>query len=433
MTGRIPFMAKLDFSSLKQSFAVDTGFLLVATASGYGFSYLYLLAMGRMLGPEAYGTLGALFAIFYSVCLVGQAIMEAIATNVARVKVQSGEATAVSVFIKVGTKLGIIYLLPALILIIAARPVATFFHMASIGPVIILAIAIFTALLINTVLGLLQGLQKFKQLGITGFLTAQGLKLLTGVIFVWIGWDLMGAVGALFASTAIATVVGLVLVRKQLTGDTYNPGHHSPRFGPILLPALLLALFMSIPASVDVMLVTHIFGGQEAGLYNAVATLGKVVVFLPMAVSLILLPRVTESHTLGQGTRNILLQSLILTFILSGGVALICGVFPDTVIRLFFGEAYIEAGALVGLYASAMLLFSLNIVLIHYSLAIHNLWLMLLADIITLVEVVAIVLMHQSLFQIMWILVWGNLLILLVNLPYLVFRRPGRYGQSSEG
>ena len=111
--------------------------------------------------------------------------------------------------------------------------------------------------------------------------------------------------------------------------------------GPILLPALLLALFLSIPASVDVMLVTHFFGGKEAGLYNAVATLGKVVVFLPMAVSLILLPRVTESHTLGQGTRNILLQSLILTFILSGGVALICGVFPDTVIRLFFGEGEI--------------------------------------------------------------------------------------------
>jgi len=426
-------MTRLDFSSLKRSFAFDTGFLLFATATGYTFSYLYLLVMGRLLGPETFGILGALFAIFYSTCLVGQAVMEAIATNVAEIKAKSGQSAAVSVFSKLGIKLSIIYLLPTLILIIASRPVAAFFHMTSTGPVIILAFSLFTALMLSTVLGLLQGLQKFRQFGITGYLIAQGLKLLTGVIFVWIGWDLMGAVGALFASTAIATVVGLVLVRKRLTGDTYNPGRHSPRLGPILLPALLLALFLSIPASVDVMLVTHFFGGKEAGLYNAVATLGKVVVFLPMAVSLILLPRATESHTLGQGTRNILLQSLILTSILSGGVALICWVFPDTVIRLFFGEAYIEAGTLVGLYASAMLLFSLNIVLIHYNLAIRNLWLMLLADIITLVEVVAIVLVHQSLFQVMWILLWGNLLILLVSLPCLIFRRPGRYGRSSEG
>ena len=426
-------MVSLDFSYLKRTFAFDTGFLLIATVTGYTFSYLYLLVMGRLLGPETFGILGALFAIFYSTCLVGQAVMEAIATNVAKVKAKSGESAAVSVFTKLGIKLSIICLLPTLILIIASKPIASFFHMTSTGPVIILAVSLFTALMLSTVLGLLQGLQKFRQFGITGYLIAQGLKLLTGVIFVWIGWDLMGAVGALFASTAIATVVGLVLVRKQLTGDTYNPGHHSPRFGPILLPALLLALFMSIPASVDVMLVTHIFGGQEAGLYNAVATLGKVVVFLPMAVSLILLPRVTESHTLGQGTRNILLQSLILTFILSGGVALIYWVFPDTVIRLFFGEAYLEAVALVGLYAAAMLLFSLNVVLVHYSLAIRNLWLMLLADIITLVEVLVIVLMHQSLSQVILILLWCNLLIFLFTFPYLAFRRTGPHRHSPEG
>jgi len=424
---------RFNFPSLIRSLPPDAAFLLIATGSGYAFSYLYLLVMGRFLGPEAFGILGALFAIFYSVCLIGQALMEAIATNVAEIKARSGESAAVSFFIKLITKLSIIYLLPSLILIIASRPVASFFHLTSTGPVILLAISLFTALLLNTLLGLLQGLQKFRQFGITGYLIAQGLKLLTGVIFVWIGWDLMGAVGALFASTAIGTVVGLVLVRKQFTGDAHNPDRHSPRLGPVLLPALLLALFLSVPASVDVMLVTHYFGGKEAGLYNAVATLGKVIVFLPMAVSLILLPRATERHALEHSTRNILLQSLLLTFILSGGVALIYWVFPDIIVMIFFGEAYLEVGALVSLYAAAMLLFSLNIVLIHYSLAIRNLWLMLLADFITLVEVVAIVLMHQSLSQVIWILLWGNLLILLVNLPYLVFRRPGRHVHSPEG
>jgi len=425
-------MIRLNFPSLIRSFASGTGFLLIATGSGYAFSYLYLLVMGRLLGPETFGILGALFAIFYSVCLVGQALMQAIATNVAEIKVRSGESAAVSFFIKLGVKLSIIYLLPALILIITSGPIASFFHLTSTGPVILLAVSLFTALLLNTLLGLLQGLQKFRQFGITGYLIAQGLKLITGVIFVWIGWDLMGAVGALFASTAIGTVVGLVLVRKHLTGENPNPGRHSPRLGPILLPTLLLALFLSVPASVDVMLVTHYFGGKEAGLYNAVATLGKVIVFLPMAVSLILLPRATERHALEHSTRNILLQSLVLTFILSGGVALIYWGFPDIIVKIFFGEAYLEAGTLVSLYAAAMLLFSLNIVLIHYSLAIRNLWLMFLADSITLVEVVAIVLMHQSLFHIIWILLWGNLLILMVNLPCLVFRKLGRYGHNLE-
>ena len=134
--------------------------------------------------------------------------------------------------------------------------------------------------------------------------------------------------------------------------------------------------------------------------------------------------RYTLAHTLGHSTRNIVLQSLALAFILSSGVTLICWAFPEITVRLFFGEAYLEAAALVAWYTAAMLLFSLNSVLIHYSLAIRKLWLMLLADVVTLVEVLTIVLMHQSLSQVIWILLGGNLLILLFSFPYLVFRKP---------
>ena len=48
---------------------------------------------------------------------------------------------------------------------------------------------------------------------------------------------------------------------------------------------------------VDVTLVTHFFGGGEAVLYNAVATVGKVIVFLAMPISSVLLTQGDrESH-----------------------------------------------------------------------------------------------------------------------------------------
>ncbi len=416
-------MVKQHLSSLKQSLASQAGFLLIATVTGYAFAYLYLIIMGRFLGPEIFGILGALFAIFYIACLIGQALREAIATNVAEIKAKVGELAAVSTFVKLGVKLGLLCLLPPLAFIVAAQYIASFFHLSSAGAVFILGFSLSTALLLDVVLGLHQGLQRFRDLGISGYLTSQGLKVLFGVAFVWIGWDLSGAVGALLASTAIATVVGLALVRKQLASGAHNPVRYNPKLGPILIPTLILAVFMAMPTSVDVMLVTHFFGGKEAGVYTAVATLGKVVIFLPMAVSFVLLPKATESHTLGLGTRNILFQSLLIAFILSSGVALLYWVFPDIIVKLFFGVAYTEAGALIGWYGTAMLLFSLNVVLIHYSLAIRNLRLMLLADAVTLAEVVAIALMHQSLSQIIWILLLGNLLIFLFSFPSLVFRR----------
>ena len=427
-------MEKLRSSYLMKLMISQEGFLLVATVTGYAFAYLYLLIMGRVLGPEDFGILGALFAIFYIACLIGQALREAIATKVAEVKAKDGEIASVAACLKIVKKLVIICLLPCVAFIIVSKPVADFFNVGSIWPVIIVAFSIFTALTLDIVLGLLQGLQRFKSLGIVGYTISQGLKVVFGLVFVWVGWSLLGAVGALFASTAIATFVGLAIVKNQLVNAIHSSTDATLRLGPILLPTIILAVFLSMPASVDVMLVTHFFGGTDAGIYNAVATIGKVVFFLPMAVTMILLPRATEKHILGIDARPILLRSLGISLILSGIVVVICWAFPENIVRLFFGEEYLAATSLIGLYAAAMLLFSINVVLIHYSLAIRNFWLMILADVVTLAEVVGICFLHESLSQIVWILFYGNLLIVLFSLPYLAFRRPkhGLEGREVE-
>lgn len=211
--------------------------------------------------------------------------------------------------------------------------------------------------------------------------------------------------------------------RKQLASGIHRQAQHDPELGLVLIPTLSLAIFMAMPTSVDVMLVTHFFGATQSGLYNAVATLGKVVISLPMVVSFVLLPKVTENHALGLSSRKILLQSLLYALILSGVVVLVCWIFADIVIQLFFGPDYIGAAGLIGRYGMAMLLFSLNFVLIHYSLAIRNTGLMLLADFVTLAEVMAIALVHQSLSQVILILLFGNLLIFLCSFPCLMLRR----------
>ena len=157
----------------KQSLVSQTGVLLAITVMGYAFGYLYLVFMGRFLGPETFGILGALFAIFYIACLVGQALRSAIATNVAELKAKAGESVAVSAFIKLGIKVSLICLLPTLIFIAAAKPISSFFHLTYTTPIVILAFSQFTALALDIVVGLQQGIQKFWQLGITGYLISQ--------------------------------------------------------------------------------------------------------------------------------------------------------------------------------------------------------------------------------------------------------------------
>src|SRR4030042_1979105 len=406
---------------VRDSLISQTGFLFIATLIGYVFGYLYLVLMGRALSPEQFGVFGALTAIFYIACLVGQALRQAIARHVAEIKAKAGEPEAVGSYVKLGLKLSLVCILPALLFIIASKSIAAFFHADSPAIILGLGLSLSTALILEVVMGLLQGLQEFKGLGFAGYLVSQGLKLLLGVAFVWVGWDLLGAVGALLASTTIAILAGLLLIRKRLFNGINGSIRPKFRLYPILLPTLILAIFIAVPTSVDVMLVTHYFGAVKAGLYNAVATMGKVVVFLPMAVSLVLLPKTTENHTLGLSSRSILRRSLLYALTLSGLLVLAYWVFPGTIIKVFFGEAYIEAEGLVGWYGLAMLLFSLNFVLIHYSLAIRNMKLMILADFVTLAEVIAIASMHQTLTQVILILLFGNLAIFLAGSSFLAF------------
>jgi O-antigen/teichoic acid export membrane protein len=396
--------------------------MVIANFIGSVFGYIYLLIMARILSPDTFGVFGALFSVFYITCLAGQALREAIAVRIAETRVLHGDGVAIAGFIVAAKKLGLLALVPTTIFVLAAAPISSFFHVTSVVPVVVLGFSLFTALGLDIVLGLQQGLQQFRRLGSTGFFISQGLKLVFGASFVWIGWGLDGAISSLLASTTVAMIAGIVFNRVEFRQAATSSFHFHIRINSVLGPALVLGIFMALPTSGDVMIVNYFFGGYEAGLYSAIATLGKVVIFLPIAVSFVLLPKVSERHNSNEDTRGLLKRALVAVMLLSGVVVLICVFFPQFVIQIFFGEAYLSATGLVWLYVTAMLLCSLNIVTIHYSLAIRKNWLLIAADVATGIEAAIIYLRHQSLAEVMWILLLGNLVVFAISFPVLALR-----------
>ena len=78
---------KLLPTSFKEIFTTQPGFLLLATNTGYVFGYLYLVLVGRNLGPDLFGVFGSLVAVFHVWALIGQSLREAMASNIARLDV----------------------------------------------------------------------------------------------------------------------------------------------------------------------------------------------------------------------------------------------------------------------------------------------------------------------------------------------------------
>ena len=80
-----------------------------------------------------------------------------------------------------------------------------------------------------------------------------------------------------------------------------------------------------------------------------------------------------------------------------------------------------------------MLFFSLNVVLMHFSMGMKNHRLLMIAAVLTLAEVAGIVLAHATLYQVILVLLVGNLLILAISLPWLYFSSARGAGHLRQG
>jgi len=414
-------------------FALQTTKLFIASALGGLLGYVYLLLAGRALGAESYGAFGSLFGIFYVFSLVGDALRIAIANQVASLAAREGDSAAIGVVLKSAAKLVLVGLLIVILLMANSAAVASFFHMSSTGPVLVLGGALLTTLLLFVLLGIIQGLQLFGWLALAGYLLPHGLKLAFGALALWMGWKLVGLVGALLASNAIAIGIALLpLSRLATAAMRRSPSAPSVHFGRLAAPALMIGIVICVPTSVDVMLVTHFFDSESAGLYNAAATMGKVVLFLPIAVSLVMLPRVSERHGLGGETRSLLRLGLTCVAAISGAITIAYWILPEGLVRLLFGQEYLLAAPLIGWYGIAMTLFAINYLFAQYDLATSNTRGLMMAIGITLIQVIVIATVHSSLLQIIRVLLLGNLVLAALNLISAARRRAEGVHQSGQ-
>jgi len=410
---KLPAMPRLLLTN--RVFTKNTLVLFAISTVGNILGYIYLIFVGRALEPQSFGTFGALYGIFYIFCLLGDSLRISIAHQITSLTVQIGALAALRVILAPLVKFLAMGLIIIFALAISSKPIASFFQMETAGPILVLTATLISALFLSILLGVCQGLQKYLKLAVLGYLAPQSLKLIFVLLFVWLGWGLTGAIGSLLVSNIITIISGLLLLRLAVPSFQNDTGVRVS-LRSLTSAFLLIGIVISLPTSGDVMLVTHYFTPHEAGIYNAVATMGKVILFLPVAISLVMLPQVSQQHAAGNGTIEVLVRSLVYVIIISGLAVLLYWLLPDFIIGVFLGEQYSAAAAYLGWYGTAMLLFAANYLLVQYYLAVSNRPAVLTAVFITLSQVVAIVLAHSSTWYIIIILLMGNLILLILNI-----------------
>jgi O-antigen/teichoic acid export membrane protein len=337
----------LQGASVPRRASLPRAFLVVAPAmaAANALNYAFNLVMSRLLGPADYGALGALLALV----LVGTVPGVALQAVVARHTTLAGEAVGrlwsrvLAAVVAVGAVLGLLTML-------ASPAVAAFLHLPSLGPCLWLAAALLPLPLLSAVQGMLQGREWFGALAAVLLVAAAG-RLAVGVGLVEGGLGVSGALAATAIGSAVAVLVAVPRLRAQ--GGWERPravgwrwpgtGSSAAAFGGEVAAAAAGVLGLLLLANVDVLLARHFLSAEASGLYAAGAVLTKIAFWAPQFVVTLVFPRLVTAAD----RRRLLGRS-------AAGAPLVvaAALAPGLAARLSFGEAYLDVGPTLPLFAA---------------------------------------------------------------------------------
>jgi len=392
---------------LSGSIVMLLGSVLVA-ALNFGFN----VSMARLLGPALFAQVAAMVTLLMLLSSVSLSFQMVCAKFVARNVTLDGR---LAVFRDLRRSAWIVGVAIGLVFALARQPVADYLRMSDPRLLIVFAIgmAFYTPLGVKR--GNLQGLCEFGALS-RNYIFEAACKLAMAVLLVALGYEVIGVVGAISASIIAAMLLPGVKAESALS---YESGEVIPASFREAMQAIVFFIGQVIINNIDIILVKHFFTAELAGLYAAVALVGRVLYFAAWSIVSAMFP-ISAAAGKDENTKHVLLLPLLIVLAMSVAFIAVLGLFPGFIIHLVLGESFRSAEPLLSLYAAATGLYALAVVLMTYEMSrkIANTgWLQLL---FSGALAFLISMFHSTLRQVIVVQVaLMALMLLLVSLPFL--------------
>jgi O-antigen/teichoic acid export membrane protein len=330
-------------------------YLFVATFVANVLGFGYQVVMARLLSPAEYAILTALFGILVLESISSQVIQAATAKLAAQYRAREEEAALHAFVRRWGVRVGAGAAAVGLVIVILSGVIAGALALPAL-PVALLGLTLFLALVFTFGLGLLQGLARFVWMG-SALVAQAGGRLIVGVALVVAGLGVDGAFTGATAAIALSLVVvgvPLVPLLRAARGSAvrHELGAAETRF--FALAAVVLLAYAAL-TNIDAVLARSLLRPEDAGAYAGAITMGKIVLFAPIAIGFLLLERTASAHARGEDTDRPLYLALAFVLVTSGAVAVAYAVLPELLVPLVVGSQYPETAKIVGTYGAAAL------------------------------------------------------------------------------
>lgn len=381
---------------------------LLVNAGNYGINLL----LGRWLGPSEFSEVSLLVTLLLMLSFWALAFQLTATKYIAEFTFENKQ-DEMSMFLKWFQKMSILVgLVLAILLISLAYFWKDFFQMNSPLVFMIFGIGMPFYLLMSVNRGILQGKTNYRKLAIT-YQTEMWTRLLFSVVLIKMGYGVIGVAWGLTLSIIVTWFVSNsnIIVGKKIIFD-------NSKIIQFFIVVLTYECSQILINNSDTILVKHFFTPNEAGLYAALALIGRIVYFGTWTVVTMLFPLVIKLEKEGKDHTKYFWGGLGIVGGMASIIIIACYIMPELMVSILFGEKYLAISPLLWLYALATALFALVNVFVYYNMSLDRrlpVWLTIIGGVL---QIFLIYIFHNSFEQVIQIQVYLMTGLLLTMIVY---------------
>ncbi len=396
---------------LSGSFILILGSVLATVTN-----FAYNMAVARFLGPTGYGHATAVYTLLI---LISAATLSFQIVSAKVVAQQSSPEVKAAVYRGFHRGSWICGLAIAIFLLIFQRQIAGYLKLPSSVLVALLAAGVAFYVPLGSRRGYIQGLCGFRSLA-TNLVLEGVVRLFGSLLLIKLGYGVRGVVAANAAAVAVAYLAAMPPRVVRIP----NPLRFNDAFRETF-QAMVFFAGQALINNCDIVLVKHFFVPTSAGLYAAVAMVGRVIFAFSSAVVNSMFPLVAGTRREERRGLKVVAISSLLVVVIGGALALGLRLAPAAIWTTMFGRGFAVGGEyglpyLLSMYAITTVIYSLSVVIITYEMSYkiaNTSWLQLA---FSGVIIAGICRFHSSLREVIWVqLILMALLLMIVAIPFI--------------
>lgn len=414
-------MKQLFIKFIKHPLIKGSTIILAGTLAANVFNFLFNLYVVRSVSNADYGIYASMMSIIGFPLLLASAITPLVVQFAGRYFAKEQHDMVRGFYKKIMKFYSLLSVSIFLVFLLCIPQISAFLHIKDT-----LILVVTDLIILLSMLGIVNSafIQAKLSFGFQVFVTFINAfsKFVLGIILITMGYAVTGAAFATLLGSLAAYIVGFIPIRFVFDRKTVSPKIQTKEIFIFGVPSSLTMIGLTSFISADILLVKHFFDPVNAGIYAALALVGKIIFYLSSPISAVLFPVLVQKHSRHEKLTNTLLLALLMVVSPSLLLTIVYFIFPEQTL-LFFTKKTENTivSPLLGLFGIFMTMYCLLFILANFYLSIKKTVICIPILIGAIVQIVLISLFHQTFLQIVLISMTITFLLMCIFLIYFPF------------